>query len=86
MKIINARLDKPQINVKLGNTPRINAGFNNVILTGTAKHDKLINRDLPDQHPITAITGLEEALDNAITGDELIEFTNQEVIALWNMI
>lgn len=26
-------------------------------------HDKLYNRDLPDQHPMAAITGLEEALD-----------------------
>ena len=25
-------------------------------------HNKLINRDLPDQHPIPAITGLTEAL------------------------
>lgn len=27
-------------------------------------HTKLINRDFPDQHPIDAITGLQEALDN----------------------
>lgn len=31
---------------------------------GTKDHSKLINRDLPDQHPISAITGLEEALEN----------------------
>lgn len=31
---------------------------------GTSDHNKLINRDLPDQHPISAITGLQEALDN----------------------
>lgn len=31
---------------------------------GTKDHSKLKNRDLPDQHPISAITGLEEALNN----------------------
>lgn len=31
---------------------------------GTDNHDELSNRDLPDQHPISAITGLQEALDN----------------------
>ena len=30
---------------------------------GITEHDKLSNRDLPDQHPISAITGLQEALD-----------------------
>lgn len=29
---------------------------------GTDKHNELYNRDLPDQHPISAITGLQEAL------------------------
>lgn len=31
---------------------------------GTTDHSVLTNRDLPDQHPIEAITGLVEALDN----------------------
>lgn len=31
------------------------------------KHDNLINRELPDQHPIEAITGLQEALLRADT-------------------
>ena len=30
--------------------------------TGTYNHDELYNRDLPDQHPISAITGLEDRL------------------------
>ena len=33
-----------------------------------ADHNKLTNRDKVDQHPISAITGLEEALKNAGTG------------------
>ena len=34
------------------------------IETPIKDHDKLNNRDLPDQHPISAITGLETALNN----------------------
>jgi len=33
-------------------------------------HDKLINRDLPDQHPISAITGLQDILSSVpLTSD-----------------
>jgi len=35
--------------------------------TSIKEHDRLINRELPDQHPISAITGLEEALQRADT-------------------
>ena len=35
--------------------------------TGNYDHNKLYNRELPDQHPIEAITGLEEALRRADT-------------------
>jgi len=38
---------------------------------GTDKHDKLVNRDLPGQHPIGAITGLQEALDDCVDDAEL---------------
>ena len=31
----------------------------------TRDHTVLVNRDKPDQHPISAITGLQEALENA---------------------
>lgn len=34
-------------------------------------HNKLINRDLTDQHPIIAITGLQDILDNIPTIDGL---------------
>jgi hypothetical protein len=32
-------------------------------INGTKDHEKLYNRDLPDQHPISAITDLEDTLD-----------------------
>lgn len=49
--------------------------------TGTDDHAKLINRDLPDQHPIGAITGLEGELDTiprAMTQEELLDILNGE--------
>lgn len=38
-----------------------------VVETATKDHDKLSNRDLPDQHPIDAITGLREILNDLWT-------------------
>lgn len=37
---------------------------------GITEHNLLSNRDLPDQHPIGAITGLREALDNVVNNIE----------------
>lgn len=34
--------------------------------TAIKNHDELNHRDYPDQHPISAITGLEEALDTYV--------------------
>lgn len=36
------------------------------IVVGTPDHNLLSNRDLPDQHPISAITGLEDALNTFV--------------------
>lgn len=41
--------------------------------TGTYNHDELLNRDLPDQHPISAITGLEDRLKNSSGIDKTID-------------
>lgn len=46
--------------------------------TSTRRHEELINRDLPDQHPIGAITGLREALDES---DAKIQTEREERIA-----
>lgn len=45
------------------NDSTLDAGGGGTIDTGTNDHSQLINRDLADQHTISAITGLEEALD-----------------------
>lgn len=39
----------------------------NINIKSNAHHDDLTGRDLPDQHPISAITGLQTALDRADT-------------------
>ena len=44
------------------NDSTLDAGSGGTIDTGTNDHSQLINRDIADQHPISAITGLEEAL------------------------
>lgn len=38
---------------------------------GTIDHSKLINRDIADQHPMKAVTGLENALQQTISVDKL---------------
>lgn len=40
---------------------------------GTYDHNDLLNRDLPDQHPISSITGLQEILDNLNTVDNVVD-------------
>ena len=46
---------------------------------GTDDHDKLQNRDKENQHPIKAITGLEDALANA-GGIKGVEVNNANVV------
>lgn len=44
---------------------------------GTMRHSRLTERELPDQHPMSAITGLADALKNAGT-----KFTTDETLTL----
>ena len=68
----NFTLDpQPEIeaNFTLDPQPEIEANFS-IEVGGITEHNKLSNRDLPDQHPISAITGLREALDNVVNNIE----------------
>lgn len=47
-------------------THSFQARFGTVTEVITNDHDKLTNRDLPDQHPIEAITGLAESLKQSL--------------------
>lgn len=42
---------------------------------GTKEHDKLLNRNLPEQHPISSITGLTEALEERVVNNPTITIT-----------
>lgn len=76
------------VNFTLGNEEPVNAEFQvqpDVTFTAdiktetsTRRHEELINRDLPDQHPIEAITGLREALNES---DAKIQTEKEERIA-----
>ena len=46
------------------NDSTLDTGSGGTTDTGTNDHSQLINRDLADQHPISAITGLEDELAN----------------------
>lgn len=61
---------------------------------GTTDHRKLAGREAADQHPIGAITGLEEELAAQLTEEdvsrqldrELTELTNQDIMRIWNSV
>lgn len=53
-----------------------------VVETATKHHDELDHREYPDQHPISAITGLEEALLNA---DKTFVFEQGIASDTWNI-
>lgn len=48
-------------------TPDVTYNADISIETAIKEHDKLINRDLPDQHPISAITDLRDVLNKLWT-------------------
>lgn len=54
--------------------------------SGTTDHNKLKNRDAENQHPIKAITDLEKELSEKLEEEDLEEFSNLDIIKLWNSI
>lgn len=52
------------------------------IVVATNKHDELVNRELENQHPMSAITGLKKELDNKLPTDKLVAITNREIDAI----
>ena len=85
MEIIKATIKEvPKITASFGDVkevPKITASFGDVVVQsgegGTTRHSRLTERELPDQHPMSAITGLEDALKNAGT-----KFTTDETLTL----
>lgn len=82
MEIIKATIrEVPKITASFREAPKITASFGDVVVQsgegGTARHSRLTERELPDQHPMSAITGLADALKNAGT-----KFTTDETLTL----
>ena len=82
MEIIKATIrEVPKITASFREVPKITASFGDVVVQsgegGTTRHSVLTERELPDQHPISAITGLADALKNAGT-----KFTTDETLTL----
>lgn len=71
--------------IKLTNKPfqNIKAENSNRIAVGATDHSKLSNRDLADQHPISAITGLQEELDSLSQGVIYTPNVSTEGVISW---
>lgn len=70
------------INFELGSPAPVCVDFNVTVRSGggsggTTDHRALINRDADDQHPIKAITGLQDKLNTIPPASEKI--TNTEI-------
>lgn len=45
-------------------------------VSGTWDHRKLLHRDAPEQHPIRAVAGLQEALPDVLSNLEILDILN----------
>lgn len=77
LKVIIQQPAKVQASIR--ELPMLTVSYPNVEVVsgegGTRRHSQLTERDLPDQHPIDAITGLREALDKPhFKTDETLSF------------
>lgn len=72
------------LSASIHGTTRLCASINNPRPQGTSDHSQLANRDLPEQHPMSAITGLEETLENCVKVGDYAEFTAQDIYNIWN--
>lgn len=84
---ITLDLDKTQLETQLDikeTQQKVPLKMQEIQQVATADHSKLANRDLPDQHPIGAITDLEEKLEEA--GEDPDTMTNAEIDQLWKAI
>lgn len=61
-----------KLRIKIGKKKTVSAMVDEFAIGGTTDHDSLKNRDMNNQHPINAITGLEDALNDRVTNENLI--------------
>lgn len=61
-----------KLRIKIGKKKTVSAMVDEFMIGGTSDHNILKNRDMNNQHPINAIAGLEDALNNRVTNEKLI--------------
>lgn len=61
-----------KLRIKIGKKKTVSAMVDEFTIGGTSDHNLLKNREMNNQHPINAITGLEDALNNRVTNEKLI--------------
>lgn len=65
-------VEQSQLSMKAASEPPVKMEqVGQIVTVTTSDHNKLINRDLPKQHPISSIDGLEKALVNKLDNSEL---------------
>ena len=60
-----------KLRIKIGKKKTVNAMVDEFTIGGTTDHNLLKNRDMVGQHPINAIDGLEDALNDRVTDEKL---------------
>lgn len=68
-----------EISVKPDEVPTLRVSLDNIVVKNVEaikSHARLKDRDLLDQHPISAITGLEDALRTVVSEDKISEAVN----------
>lgn len=58
--------------------------FSNTVAVGSKDHRELEHRDADDQHPMSAITGLEKSLEKKVEEGEILALSNQDIENLIN--
>ena len=65
-------VEQSQLSMKAASEPPVKMEqVGQIVTVTTSDHNELINRDLPKQHPISSIDGLEKALANKLDNSEL---------------
>lgn len=75
------------IDVEMSDAPdsfEANMEVGNTVAVGNSDHRELKYRDAADQHPISAITGLEKSLDKKVEEGEIQTLSNQDIEDLIN--
>ena len=69
-----------------GASPAQTVRFSSTMRVTTNDHNDLKNRDAPDQHPISSITGLQEQIDSKLGKESIEALSNLEIEEIINSL